>query len=768
MIDIPHLHFNAVTIFITLSAFVLALYFSNRIRLLRSQLKERLLAAQAELDKSSNQHMNDFLYRCEFEHIILNITNRVMLLKTENIDQFVTDSLQDVAEFLHADSCYIMNISPDQKIADLNHLWERKDLNLDMSIVQHMPIKHIYWRFERLLQKQVLNISNINDAIKEQHASWKHVKKHGVSALLETPLVIDERTVAFIGLSSVKIRQWSEDDITLLKIIGQILINSIAQKKWAHDLEHAKETAEEASRAKGDFLAKMSHEIRTPMNGVLGISELLSYTELSEKQSYYNKMIINSGKTLLAIINDILDFSKIDSEKLILEHTDFCLDEIFSNTLAINKIQTDDKSIRLLGFYHPQVPIHFVGDPHRIQQIINNLISNAVKFTHEGGIDFIVEGSIQDTKYFSLIIKIKDTGIGMSEQQLQHLFKAFEQAESSTSRTYGGSGLGLSISKRLVELMNGNIQVETQPGIGSEFTVSLPLEINHKKEQRRLSSFSALQGLNILLIESNPEHILRVSKILSYWGLTVTACTSISQSLVDMKDTSHVFDLVLINLQFLDDVNTASMTQLFQIKAPILCVPQLKMDAALLQNIGHRCHMLPNTPTITQIAHTLIMAAQGRKLDADNARAHLATFSHLHLLIVDDNDVNLTVVSTLAKKLGLTITTAVNGQEALNLLDGNIHSFDGILMDCEMPVMDGYTTTQHIRQQEIKGHLQALPIIALTAHALPEHYTRCIRSGMNDVLTKPINMDRLSNMLLKWFDESERPQNTLAEPEHHL
>lgn len=504
------------------------------------------------------------------------------------------------------------------------------------------------------------------------------------------------------------------------------------------------------------FLATMSHEIRTPINGVLGLSEILSRTELDETQAYYNRMVLASGKTLLCIINDILDFSKLQSQKLQIEHISFRLDELFTNSLTIYSVQAEQKNIQLIGLYKPHLPINFLGDPYRIQQIINNLLSNAIKFTLEGEVDFTVDGKQDESGQWQIKLQFRDTGIGIRKEQTQTLFDAFQQADTSTSRQFGGTGLGLTISKQLVTLLGGSIEVKSKPQVGSCFSVTIPLQIDAKKEQARLKELAMLQGKSIILIEGLDIYRQRVEEILTTWGVKVGTASEVPTALQIIAELAYPPDLILLNPNFIDAGGLANISDLVGLKIPLVVVPP--KDAAKLKQQLNTDHsvLLSETPSFSELGSALVKALQHdftTQKAAAEKKPDLAPqkFSRITLLVAEDNLVNQQVIKAMTAKLGIKIELAANGQEALELWENRTKHFDGILMDCEMPEMDGYACTERIRAIEAERGLAPIAIVAITAHALPEYKSLCLASGMDDLLVKPINLETLSETVEKHF-----------------
>ena len=505
-----------------------------------------------------------------------------------------------------------------------------------------------------------------------------------------------------------------------------------------------------------EFLANMSHEIRTPINGILGMSEILSHTKLDEAQSYYNRMVITSGKTLLCVINDILDFSKLRSNKVTVENISFSMDDVFANSMTAHSSLAGNKGVQLVGYYQPDIPVFFFGDPYRIQQIINNLLSNAIKFTVEGQVDFVVGGERLGEGLFNLHCRIRDTGVGIPEDKMQFLFDAFEQADTSITRKFGGTGLGLTIAKQLAELMGGTIEVQSKLEGGSEFTVSLPLQLDADRETLRREQLTALQGNTLLLIESDQLYCDRLNSIFTYWGMHVTVADRISHGIKLMQDQAWHPDLVMVDAQSQQDTEIAALSALLEQSVPVVCARlkpgQLPSELSASMNLI----VMPESVSITELSACLLKALDSEGAVADYLQAsarqqNLPQFPGVHLLIAEDNDVNRSVIRVMASKLGISTTIVDNGEQALEYWQQKPQGFAGILMDCEMPVMDGYASASSIRKVEQELGLPRIPIVALTAHVLPEYRTRCLESGMDDLVVKPVSLDDLTRAVEEHF-----------------
>lgn len=537
-----------------------------------------------------------------------------------------------------------------------------------------------------------------------------------------------------------------------------------SRKEMETQLVSALDKAEEATRAKSDFLANMSHEIRTPMNAILGMGHLALKTELTSKQRDYLEKIDMAAKALLRIINDILDFSKIEAGKLDIEHVDFSLEDILDNLSNLISVKAQEKGVELFFRVDPDVPLNLIGDPLRLGQILINLCGNAVKFTSEGEIVVGIGVEEKSDKDIRLRFEVSDTGVGMTDEQKAKLFTAFSQADASTTRKFGGTGLGLTISKRLVEMMEGEVGVDSEFGKGSNFWFTALLGVNEEKSSKKFLLKEDFVGLNVLVVDDNitSQNILR--EMLEDFEFKVTIASSGPEALDILETTNTPYKLVLMDWK-MPEMDGIETSRRIKDNAVIKDVPTIIMVTAYgreevinqAQEVGLDGFLVK--PVGQSVLFNTIMEVFGQQVERTGLRdIGSEEFSHtlLHargarILLAEDNEINQQVACELLEGVGLIVDVAENGRIAVEM--ANAKPYDLILMDIQMPEMDGLEATASLRADE---KFNDLPIVAMTAHAMAGDREKSLAHGMNDHITKPIDPSELYEVLSRLIPDGER------------
>lgn len=723
--------------------------------------KKHFLTVMVDITENK-QLEEEVLFQNNYYNIVATISEKLIQADSYRLDFEIDRSLEMLGGFSKVDRGYIFELDAPKDEINNTFEWCACGIASEIGHLQKIPFSYIPLSKEKFLRNEHVYIESVIDLPNEVHYELDILGSHGVQSLVTVPMYYGSSLIGFIGFDSVvEKKRWNENVITLLKIYANVLAGVINKKKIEATLLKAKEEADIASKFKSEFLANMSHEIRTPLNGVIGFTDLLLKTPLNKIQMQYAENVNTSGHSLLGIINDILDFSKIEAGKMELDFIKTDIIELTEQCSDIIKYHTSQKGIEFLLNIQPDMPRFIFVDPQRIKQILINLLSNAVKFTDNGEIELKVSFAKKDaiSGYFSFMVR--DTGIGISQEQQTKLFKAFVQADASITRKFGGTGLGLTISNMLAEKLGSKIEVQSDYGKGANFSFTLETEyeFGEKPDKGNLEMIK-----QVLVIDDNDNNRLILEHSFNNWGI---GFTGVDNGLAALKiiEKSTLFDVIIVDyhMPYLNGLETIRMVRekllLTPDRQPVILLHSSSDDIQIFEEckkLGVKFNLVKPVKShellhyLNNIHSNTAPEVKEAGTGPSGAIADISGNVRPVILIAEDVFMNMLLIRTFVRQIvpKAEIFEAKTGKEALEL--AKKIKPDLIFMDVQMPEMSGLEATVGIREHEMQtgGHI---PIVALTAGAIKQEKENCIEAGMDDFLTKPIDNNALQIILKKFL-----------------
>lgn len=687
----------------------------------------------------------------DLQKTLMDISNTFINVPLEKTDDVINEALATLGNFTDTDRAYVIMYDYEKRIARNTYEWCRDGISPQIDNLQNVPLEEMSDWVEAHKEGKSIHIYDVL-MLDPKNSVRKILEPQKIKSLIVLPMMDNGTCTGFVGFDSVReYHDYSEKEQKLLELFGLMLVNLHNRNKMQCKLNQAVSLAEASSKAKSEFLAKMSHEIRTPLSGVIGFTDLLKNTILTPIQKQYVNNANISAHTLLGVINDILDFSKIEAGMMNLEIIKTDMVELLENSIDIVKFEASKKGLELLLNIDREMPRFALIDPTRLKQVFANLLSNAVKFTEKGEVELkvVYESLINSQGRFSF--SVRDTGIGISNEQKDKLFKSFSQIDSSTTRKYGGTGLGLIISDMIVQKMGSKINFASRPHGGTTFFFDLEMKT---EDAEKLDSTKIKKNKRCLILDDNASNRIILEQMLARWDVECESCENCMDGL-NMIEKSKPFDVIICdyNMPYINGMETIRMIRekLKAEKQPIILIYSSSENEELHKNCDELgiCFRLSKPVKEEALFHSLCDIHKTWENDRDIVEKKIQTEKVIScgskILIAEDVEMNMMMIKAILKNL-LPVSEfieAKNGAEAVKQYMDEQPNL--IFMDVQMPIKDGLDATKEIRLLEEKAG-KHIPIIALTAGAFKEEQEKCLASGMDDFLTKPLNPKKIKEI----------------------